>query len=68
MNPAVIQGMLAVAGKIVPILQAVLTEIGPAVATLGADASQLVTDANKTLADLNTIFNTLKTNVVSASK
>ena len=67
MNLAVLQGMLAVGGKIVPILLGILSEAGPALATLGPDVAQLVTDANKLLTDLQAIFEKLKGNVVSAA-
>jgi hypothetical protein len=67
MNTLLLQGALSVASKIVPILQAVFTEIGPALATLGPDIAQLVTDANKVLTDLDAIFMKLKTGVGAAA-
>lgn len=67
MNLAMLQGMLAVGGKIVPVLLGILSEAGPALALLGPDVAQLVTDANKTLTDVQTIFEKLKGNVVAAA-
>jgi hypothetical protein len=66
-NLSVLAGMLSVAGKIVPILNAIITEVGPAIGLLGADGAQLVTDATKTLTDLQVIFDKLKSNVVTAA-
>lgn len=67
MNLALIQGMLAVGSKVVPVLQSIITEIGPALATLGPDVAQLVTDANKVLLDVEAIFGKLVTNVKTAA-
>lgn len=67
MNLALIQGMLAVGGKVVPVLQSIITEIGPALATLGPDVAQLVTDANKVLVDIEAIFGKLASNVKAAA-
>lgn len=67
MNIEAIKVLLGIAGKFVPVIKAVLGEIGPALVTLGPDTSQLITDANKLLMDLESIFNALKTNVVKAA-
>lgn len=68
MNLMLVQTLLGVGGKIVPVLQSIITEIGPALALLGPDVAQLVTDANKTLVDIETIFYKLKENVVTAAQ
>lgn len=67
MNIALVQTLLAVGGKIVPVLQSIIMEIGPAVGTLGPDVAQLISDANKTLVDIETIFGKLRTNVIAAA-
>lgn len=66
MNIALAQGLLTGGGKVVAVLQGILEEVSPAIATLGPDVAQLVADANKTLADFQAIFEKLKSIVASA--
>lgn len=67
MNLALVQVLLGIGGKIVPVLQSIITEIGPALATLGPDVANLVTDANKVLVDVEAIFGKLASNVKAAA-
>lgn len=67
MNFTLFKTLLGVGGKIVPVLQSIITEIGPGLATLGPDVAQLVQDANKLLVDIETIFGKLSSNVIKAA-
>lgn len=67
MNTVLLETLLKYGGKIVPVLQSIIMDIGPALGLLGPDVAKLIADANQMLLDIETIFGKLTSHVKAAA-
>jgi hypothetical protein len=67
-TPQEILAGLGALTKIVPVVEAIITDIGPGVATLGTDAVAIVNDISKLLNDVKANLDALKASAVAAAK